>query len=305
MRISRRSLLVASAGSLFAQTPDFSGGVDVVTVLATVRDRDGRVVKDLNAEDFVLLDEGTPQTIRYFARESDLPLVLGLLVDTSRSQHDVLEPEREASYVFLDQVLRPDRDRAFIAQFNTAVEVLQDLTSSREELRAALDRLRIPGMIATLLFEAVRSTSERQMRPAHGRKALIILSDGVSFRDKTTIGTAIEYAQRADTSIYSILFAEPVKIYRPGRAAIHAVAAGHGKSTMQRLARETGGAYFQISESQTIENAYAQIEEALRNQYSIGYTPGQAGVAGQYHKIKLTAKRPGLVVQTREGYYTK
>jgi VWFA-related protein len=305
MRISRRGFLAAMAGSLFAQAPDFSGGVDVVTVLATVRDRDGRIAKDLNAEDFVLLDDGVPQTIRYFARESGLPLVLGLLVDTSRSQHDVLEPEREASYVFLDQVLRPDRDKAFIAQFNTRVEVIQGFTSSREELRAALDRLRIPGMIATLLFEAVKSSSEHEMRPEHGRKAFIILSDGVSFRDKTTIGTAIEYAQRADTIIYSILFAEPVKVYRPGKAAIQAVTAGRGRSAMQRLARETGGAYFEISQNRTLENAYAEIEEALRNQYSIGYTPTQAGKAGEYHKIKLAAKRPGLVVQTREGYYSK
>jgi VWFA-related protein len=305
MRISRRNLLLATAGSLLAQSPDFSGGVDVVTVLATIRDRDGRIVKDLNAEDFVLLDDGVPQTIRYFARESDLPLILGLLVDTSRSQHDVLEPEREASYVFLDQVLRPDRDKAFVAQFNTKVEVLQNFTSSREELRAALDRLHIPGMFATLLFEAVRSSSERQMRPERGRKAFIILSDGVSFRDKTTIGTAIEYAQRADTIIYSILFADPIKFYRPGKAAFQAVAAGRGKSAMQRLARETGGAYFEISQSHTLQNAYAEIEDALRNQYSIGYTPAQPGTAGQYHKIKLTAKRPGLVVQTREGYYAK
>ena len=305
MRISRRGFLLATAGSLFAQTPDFSGGVDVVTVLATVRDRDGRIAKDLNAEDFVLLDDGVPQTIRYFARESDLPLILGLLVDTSRSQSDVLEPEREASYVFLDQVLRPDRDKAFIAQFNTRVEVLQGFTSSREELRAALDRLRIPGMITTLLFEAVRTRSEQEMRPERGRKAFVILSDGVSFRDKATIGTAIEYAQRADTIIYSILFADPFKIYRPGRAAIQAVTAGRGKSAMQRLSRETGGAYFEISQNHSIENSYSEIEDALRNQYSIGYTPAQAGKAGEYHKITLTAKRPGLVVQTREGYYSK
>lgn len=308
MQISRRNLLLTAAGSLLAQEAKFSGGVDVVTVLATVRDRDGRIVKDLTRDDFVLQEDGVEQSIRYFTRESDLPLVLGLLVDTSRSQRGVLEPEREASYVFLDQMLRPDQDKAFIAQFNTRVEIIQGFTSSREELRAALDRLRIPGIVATLLFEAVRSTSERQMRPEHGRKALIILSDGVSFRDQTTIGTAIEYAQRADTIIYSILFADHPKGYRPGRIAVHAVAGRYwnrGRSTMERLARETGGAYFEISQNTTIANAYADIEDALRNQYSIAYTPAAAGTPGQYHKIKLTTKRPGLVVQTREGYYSK
>jgi len=276
----------------------------VVTVLATVRDRDGAIVKDLNREDFVLREDGAPQTIRYFARESDLPLILGLLVDTSRSQQDVLEPERSASYKFLDQVLRPDRDKAFVAQFNTSVDVLQGFTSSREELQAALDRLRVPGMIATLLFQAVRSCSEKLMRPERGRKAFIILSDGVSFRDQTSIANAIEFAQRADTIIYSILFAGHDKIYRPGRAAIHAIAGGRGKSAMQRLARETGGAYFEISSNRTIEEAYSQIEDALRNQYSIGYTPTQPGAPGKYRSIKLTT-RPGLVMQAREGYYSR
>jgi VWFA-related protein len=142
------------------------------------------------------------------------------------------------------------------------------------------------------------------MRPQHGRKAFILLSDGVSFRDKTSIVTAIEYAQRADTIIYSILFSDPLKVYRPGRAAIHAMVGNHGKSVMQRLAHETGGAYFEISESNRLENAYAQIEDALRNQYSLGYTPKRAGQSGEYRKIKLTVKKPGLIVQTRDGYYT-
>jgi VWFA-related protein len=239
------------------------------------------------------------------SRESDLPLILGLLVDTSRSQQDVLEPERSASYKFLDQVLRRDKDKAFVAQFNTSVEVLQGFTSAREQLQAALDRLRVPGMIATLLFEAVRSCSENLMRRELGRKAFIILSDGVSFRDQTSIETAIEYAQRADTIIYSILFAGRDKVYRPGRAAIHAIAGGRGKIAMQRLARETGGAYFEISQSRTLEDAYAQIEDALRNQYSIGYAPAQPSAAGKYHAIKLTTKRPGLVVQARAGYYSR
>src|SRR5579863_9880508 len=165
---SRRTFLLGSAGTLLAQDSTFSTDVNVVTLLATVRDSEGRIVKDLTRDDFVLLDNGVLQTIRYFSRESDLPLIVGLLVDTSRSQINVLEPERSASYTFLDQVLRPDQDKAFIAQFNTRVELLQSFTSSRDELRAALDRLRIPPITATLLFEAVRETSEYMMRPEHG-----------------------------------------------------------------------------------------------------------------------------------------
>jgi VWFA-related protein len=112
-----------------------------------VRDSEGHIAKDLNREDFVLFDNGVPQTIRYFTRETGLPLTIGLLVDTSRSQVDVMEPERKASYVFLDQVLR-DQDQAFVAHFDTRVEVLQGFTSSRQELSAALLRLRVPGMVA-------------------------------------------------------------------------------------------------------------------------------------------------------------
>jgi VWFA-related protein len=309
---SRRTFLLGSAGTLFAQDSTFSTDVNVVSLFATVRDSDGRIAKDLTRDDFVLLDNARPQTIRYFSRESDLPLTIGLLVDTSRSQINVLEPERNASYTFLDQVLRPDQDKAFIAQFNTRVELLQSFTSSREELRAALDRLRIPPIVATLLFEAVKETSEYMMRPEHGRKAFILLSDGGSFRDKTNLETAIEFAQRADTIIYSILYGG-IDSFSKGRRRAARVAQvinptgaiyfARAKSNMRRMAQETGGAFYEISETNTIENAYAQIEDALRNQYSIAFTPEQAGKSGEYRKIKLTVKKPGLIVQTRDGYY--
>ncbi len=302
-QFSRRAFLLAGAGTLLAQDSTFTTEVNVVTVLATVRDSGGRVVKDLTRDDFALSEDGVPQTIRYFSRESDLPLTIGLLIDTSRSQVDVMEPERKASYQFLNQVLRPNRDQAFVAHFDTRVEVVQGFTSSRQELRAALDQLEVPVEVATLLYEAIRQTSETMMRPRQGRKAFILLSDGVSFRDKTSIGTAIEYAQRADTIIYSILFVSPLKVYRPARVAIHALAGSHGRSAMQRLARETGGAYFEISADHTIQDAYAQIEDALRNQYSLGYTPARSDKSAGYRKIKLTVNRPGLIVQARDGYY--
>jgi VWFA-related protein len=305
MQISRRCLILGSAVSLWAQDSTFSTDVNVVTLLANVRDRDGRVAKDLTREDFVLFENGAPQSIRYFAKESDLPLTIGLLVDTSRSQTGVMEPERKASFVFLDQVLRPGKDQAFVAHFDAQAEVLQGFTSSRQELAAALDRLAIPGQVATLLYSAIRNTSEGLMRKQQGRKAFVLLSDGVTFRDRTDIETAIEYAQRADTIIYSILFADRAKFYRPGRAAIHAMVDEHGKNVMRRLARETGGAYFEVSASNPIESIYAEIEDALRSQYSIGYTSQNAGKSGEYHKIKLTVNKPGLIVQTRDGYYTR
>src|SRR5579863_6586112 len=182
MRISRRTLLLAAACRAWAQEAKYSAGVDVVTLLATVRDRQGLVAKNLNRDDFLLQEDGVPQTIRYFSAESDLPLTLGLLVDTSQSQLHVLEPERRASYTFLDRVLREDKDQAFVAHFDVRAEVLQSLTSSRKELESALARLSVPARLSTLLYDAIREFSETLMKAKTGRKAFILLSDGVDFR---------------------------------------------------------------------------------------------------------------------------
>jgi VWFA-related protein len=295
-------VLLTRAGA--QEQPTFSADVKVVSLLATVHDKDGRIVKNLNQDDFTLLENGVPQKIRYFSREAGLPLTIGLLVDTSRSQTGVLEKERRASFTFLDRVLEEDKDQAFVAHFDTRVEILQGLTSSRAELTAALGRLRIPGDYATLIFSAIRECSEQVMRKQTGRKAFILLTDGVAFRDHTSIGTAIEFAQRADTIIYSIRFSDPIRFYRPVRAAVQGAASERGKQGLARMAKETGGVLYEVSKGRTLEEIYAQIEEALRNQYSIGYTPDLQG-DGSYRKIKLTTKDRSLVVDTRDGYYAK
>jgi len=160
MQISRRDLMFGSAIRAFAQEPTFSTEVKVVTLLATVHDSGGAIVTSLNKEDFLVEEDGVPQTIGYFSRESDLPLSIGLLVDTSRSQVGVIERERSARHTFLDRVLREDKDRAFVAHFDIRVEVLQDLTSSRTKLAAALDELKIPPRGSTLLYRAVRELGE-------------------------------------------------------------------------------------------------------------------------------------------------
>jgi VWFA-related protein len=304
MKISRRNLLLALAGGAWGQdSATFSTSIKVVSVLATVHDRDGNIVKDLAQDDFVLQEDGAPQTIRYFSRESDLPLTVGLLVDTSRSQTGVLEVERGASYTFLDQVLREDKDRAFIGHFDVKAETLQGLTSSRKELSSALDQLRVPQQVATLLYSAIRESSETVMRNQTGRKAFIVLTDGVAFRDKTSIGTAIEFAQRANTIIFSIRYSDPTRLYHPIRAAVLGAAKERGKQGLQRMARETGGVSYEVTQSETIERTYSQIEETLRNQYNIGYTPTKPGADGKYRKIRLTVKDRHLIVNTRDGYY--
>ena len=304
--ISRRTFIFGAACSAWAQQQaTFSTDVKVVSLLATVHDRDGRVVKDLNKEDFTLLEDGKPQTIRYFSRESDLPLTLGLLVDTSRSQIDVLERERSASYTFLSQVLREKIDQAFVVSFDKQVQVLQGMTSSRQELSAALAKLQIPGEVATLLYEAVRQSSENLMRKQKGRKAFILLTDGVSFRDNSDISTAIEFAQRADTMIYAIRFFGRTPTYRPVRKVVLGIAESNGKHGLERMANETGGESFEVTNDKPIEAVFSQIGELLRNQYSIGFTPDRPDDHGKFHKIKLAVKDRTMTVRTRDGYFSQ
>src|ERR1700719_1923259 len=190
---------LAVAGGQEAPTTTLSVQVKVVTLPVTVRDKHGKIVRDLTKDDFTLQEDGRPQTIRYFSQEANLPLTMGLLVDTSRSQTNVLDAERNASRSFLDQMLVQEKDKAFLIHFDREVELLQDLTSSREKLQAALELLKTPSDRersndpndsdsrsgsgshhgGTQLYDAVFLASNELMKKQQGRKALIILSDGV------------------------------------------------------------------------------------------------------------------------------
>ncbi len=201
----------------------FSSDVKVVNILASVRTKSGDIVANLTKDDFVLTEDGRPQTIKYFSRETNLPLILGLLVDTSGSQRNVLEEEETASYRFLDKVLREEVDKTFLAHFDFDTELLQDLTSSKEKLQTALDDMLTPGPGrrrggyggrgrggggggGTTLYDAVYLAADEVMKKQQGRKAVILLTDGVDHGSMTSMNNAIEQAQRADTLIYSIMF---------------------------------------------------------------------------------------------------
>ncbi len=231
-------------GLLAQDVPTFSSDVKVVNVLATVRDKHGQIVNNLTKDDFKLQQDGQLQSIHYFAKETDLPLTLGLLVDTSMSQRRLIDQERTASYSFLNNLMRPDKDKAFVIHFDWEVELLQDTTDSRPKLEAALDKLENPQFApanggggggnsgggssgggypgggsgrggghhmggGTDLYDAVFLASDEVARKLKGRKALIILSDGVDTGSKVSLDRAIETAQRADTLVYSILYADP------------------------------------------------------------------------------------------------
>jgi VWFA-related protein len=295
----RRLLAVQDAGATF------STEVKVVNVLATVRTKSGEFTRSFSKDDFSLSENGHPQTIRYFSRETDLPLTLGLMVDTSLSQQRVLDAERAASFRFLDQVLRENVDQVFILQFDFAIQLRERLTSSRRKLEETLALVDTPSRKelevqrggGTLLYDAVVMASQDIMQNQTNRKALIVLTDGVDFGSDATLETAIEAAQRADTLVYSILFSDSGYYGLLGGA--------DGKKPLMRMSKETGGGFFEVSKKQSIEQIFAIIEDELRSQYNLGYVSDEPVRISEFRSIQLSAKPKGLVVQARNRYWAK
>ena len=344
--------LLFSGGLLRSQQPTFSSHVRVVNVPATVRDKHKQIVRNLSKDDFILEEDGRPQAITFFGEDANVPLTLGLLVDTSWSQRNVLENERHASYVFLNQMLH-DKNMAFLIHFDHQVELLQDLTADREKLENGLDSMQVsrPGDDqnnsggqggqggqgspngggwpgggrgggrhggfhggGTQLYDAVYLSSDELMKKQQGRKAVIVLSDGVDHGSKVSLDRAIEAAQRSDTVVYSILFKDENESNdRPfgggwgghhggGRRFPQQEQRPDGTKILERLSKETGGRLFEVSKKQPVDQIYNQIADELRYQYDLGYTPDRADLTG-YHKIHLATKQKDLEVQAREGYY--
>jgi len=324
------------------QQPKIAVDVKTVSILATVRDKHGKIVPDLDKDAFQLEEDGKPQPIDYFARESDLPLRLALLVDTSLSQRRVLDQERSASQTFLSTMLRPEKDIAAIINFDFDITLLQDFTASLPKLQAALQKLEPPQLDSlwgmgthqrgagggggyghghgggTHLYDAIYLASDELMSKQQGRKALIVLSDGVDHGSKETLAEAIETAQRADTVVYSILFADPEGYTHGfgmggpygGRGGYGGGHGGHpqqerpdGKKILAQISNATGGRLFEVSKKETVDRIYADIAEELRNQYRLGYTPAKNLETG-YHKIHLYTNNRDLKVQARDGYYS-
>ncbi len=296
-------LLLISARTPGQDEATFSTDVKVVNILATVRTKSGQIINDLTKDDFSLSENGRPEAIKYFSRESDLPLTIGLMVDTSMSQTRVLEKERSASFQFVDQVLREGKDKVFVTQFDMAVLTRQELTSSRRDLEQTLPLVDTPSKKelqaqrggGTLLFDAVVRASREIMSGQRNRKAMVILSDGGDNGSDETLTSAIEAAQRADTLIYSIYFADSA--YGGG--------GGEGRNAMERLAKETGGGFFVVSKKLTIDQIYRVIEEELRSQYNLGFVSDQPVRVSEFRKLQLTADRKDLVVEARDKYWAQ
>lgn len=279
-------------------SPKISVEVKLVRISATVRDKHKAIVPTLNKDDFVLYVDGHLRPINNFMRQSDLPLTLGLLVQTSLgpSRRYALHNASNASYAFLDQMLREDKDKAFVVSFGRKAELLQSLTSSRPKLSAALELMQTSNFSTesrggTLLYDSICLASNELMKTQQGRTALVVLSDGIDGNSKETLEDAVEAAQRVDTPVYSILLAENW----PGP---------NGKKVLERISTETGGHPFKIFHGLTVAQIYAQAEEELRNEYVLAFTPTPAETSTGYHRIHLTTKQKGLSVQARDGYYS-
>ena len=299
LRPVRRTLacaaLVCAALTAQDQDPTFRSDVKVVSILANVLTKDGQLVHDLAKDDFKVLENGRPQEIRYFSRDSDLPLTIGLMVDTSMSQVHVMEAERAASFRFLDRMLRP-ADKVFVMQFDLNIKTPQPLTSDRESIRKALAFVDTPtrGELyaqmggGTLLFDAVIDASRGIMTKQQGRKALIIMSDGGENGSEGTLSETIDAAHKSDTLIYSILFG-----------------GAEGRSNLQRMSKETGGGYFEVTKKFGIDAVFDAIQEELRSQYNLGYVSDVPVRISEFRKLQLTTTRKGLAVQAREKYWAQ
>ena len=287
--------------------------VAVVNLFFNVKDKRGGLVPDLAKDQFEIYEDGKPQTIKYFSSESNQPLTLGLMIDSSASQMRVLEDEKVVGAQFLKEVLRKD-DLAFVISFDVNVDLLQDYTNDASQLRHAMNRAKInsggaggglPGLgggplptsnnpRGTLLYDAVYLASNEKLAREVGRKAMILLTDGEDQGSQTRIRQAIEAAQKADSIVYVIMIAD---------RGFYGGFGYSGDREMKKMAEETGGRVINAgNKPEKLKEAFDQIANELRSQYNVGYTPTNSARDGSFRKVEVRVKN-GLKVQARQGYY--
>ncbi len=323
--LTRRQWLLSAAAAPFAaragaqQTTEdppealISVDVQVVNILATVRDKKGILISSLTKDDFEVYEDGEKQEVQYFGRQTDLPLTIGLLVDTSTSQERVVEIERSAGYKFFEEILRVEKDLAFLMSFDIDVELLQDLTASKRLLQDGLERLEIQGGIAggitpgpvpqsggpvgTVMYDAVYLAADEMLEPQVGRKAVVLITDGNDVGSKLKADDAIAEAHRTDTVIYSVRYFDRSAYFQYGAMG------GGGTGALRRLSRDTGGGMYEVSRRRTLQSIFNEINDELRNQYSLGYSPDKDLSVKGFRKVEVRMKRKGYQVQARKGYY--
>ncbi|MBS1831624.1 MAG: VWA domain-containing protein [Acidobacteria bacterium] len=283
--------------------------VDIVNVLFNVRTKKNGLVGTLTKDDFEIYEDGKKQDIKYFARESNLPLTIGMLVDTSLSQENLIGEEKQSAISFFSRVLRKE-DLAFLISFGAEAELLQDYTNSTKLLRAGLDNLRLsgsPGAYSptgspvptigtprgTILYDAVYLAAADQLKSQVGRKVLILLTDGMDQGSRYSREKAIEGAQKADAIIYSIFHADFRRngyYYRPS------------PGDLKRMSEDTGGRMFEAGRG-NLNEIFKEIEDDVRSQYAIGFTPTNDTKDGTFRKLEIRPKNKEYKIYARKGYY--
>jgi VWFA-related protein len=300
----------ALAATAMPQEPVQSGQtiksqVNLVNLFATVRDKKQRIVGDLKQEDFKVLEDNQDQKISFFSKEVSLPITLALLLDTSGSEQDMLGAIQEAGSAFLHRVLRKG-DEALVMSFDSDVDLLSDFTDDRAQLDRAVRRSRInipsggsiggnPGPIGsrqitgTALYDAIYLACSEKLNTEAGRKAIVIVTDAQDEGSKVKLEEAIEAAQRTDTVIHILLVADP--------------RFGGNASVAHKLAEETGGRMIAVRSEKKLVEAFDEISEELRSQYTLGYYPTNTAHDGKFRKIKVETNNHDFKVLTRKGYY--
>ena len=289
--------------------------VNVVQLFFNVKDKKGALIPNLTKDQFQVAEDGHPETIKYFAAESNLPLTLGILIDSSGSQARVLDMEKQVGGEFLDQILR-EKDLAFVIGFDVNVDLLQDFTSSVRALKNAMNSARIntaggggmgiPGLgggtvptagqpRGTLLYDAVYLAAHDELAQQVGRKAMILLTDGEDQGSQLNIKAAIEAAQKADSIVYVLLCAD---------RGFYGFGGYSGESEMRKLTQETGGRVIEVGNKfDKLKEGFNQIANELRSQYYIGYTPSNAKLDGTFRKVDIHTNNKDYKIQTRSGYF--
>ena len=286
--------------------------VDVVSVLASVRDKHGTFVNNLTKDDFQISEDGKPQTIKYFSRETDLPLTIGMLVDVSASQGNLIEIERSAASQFFNQVIKK-KDQAFLISFGSDSELLQDLTNSVRQLQRALSDLKlnagfsgihpstVPGADrphGTVLFDAVYLAASDRLVHEVGRKVMVLITDGGDQGSKIPVQKAIEAAQKTDSVVYSVYYVDPGFYMRGGFGF-----GGGDKGVLKKMSDETGGHVYEVDRRHTLNSVFDELQQEMRSQYAIGYAPTNQNKDGSYRKLDIRLKDKDLKIEARKGYY--
>jgi len=281
--------------------------VNLVNLFFTVKNKGGGLVANLEKDAFQVFENGQKQTIKTFTRETDLPLTIGLLVDVSRSQENLMGVERTAATQFFEKVLRK-KDVAFLITFGSEAELLQDTTGSPKLLRQGLDQMRLsvpvgglhPGpvptasqMRGTIMYDAVYLAANEKLKGEVGRKVIVLITDGGDQGSRYKITEAIEASHKADTIIYSIYYADPH----------YQTMFGSGEGNLKKMSEETGGRVFHVDRKHTLDDCFRELQDEMRSQYSLSYSPTNPTRDGSFRKIEIKASEKEYKVQARKGYY--